>query len=286
MLVFGWRKRDAKYVGEKLRMGAFKKTDGKKIDFVYPTKTAKVSITGRECALRCPHCNTNFLRDIVRSDAKSCLVTGGCNDRGEVPLLEHIDTLRSLSRSYRLIVHTGLIQEESVKAISPFVQVASFNLICDEETIREVYGLERSVEDYIESYRSLRRHVKVVPHITIGLKRGKIAGEKRAIEVLDSIGAEAVVFNVLVPTPGTLYENLEPPPLSEVAGILKEAKEKLQKSSVYLGCMRPKGEYRKRIDQEAVLLGIDRIVMPSRSAVIFAEKNGFTTGRREECCAI
>ncbi|MBO3803657.1 MAG: radical SAM protein [Candidatus Brockarchaeota archaeon] len=270
----------------RIKTAAEKDGSGKKIEFVYPTKTAEVSVTGKECALRCPHCNAVYLRNLDRKGAKSCLVTGGCNRDGEVPLVEHLGTLRTLSRRYKLVVHTGLIREESVKAISPFVHVASFNLLCDDDTIREVYGLEKSVDDYVESYRALRRHVRVVPHVTIGLKKGKVAGERKAIEVLDSLGADAVVFNILIPTPGTPYASLEPPSLSEVAGILKEAKEKLRKTSIFLGCMRPKGEYRKRIDLIAVQLGIDRIVVPSRNAVRFAEENGFKVARREECCAI
>jgi uncharacterized radical SAM superfamily protein len=212
-------------------------------------------------------------------------VTGGCNIRGEVPLAENFDTLLRLAQRFKLIVHTGLIQEETIKMISPFVQAVSFNLICDEGTIREIYHLERSVEDFIESYLTIRKYVKVVPHITIGLYRGRIAGEKKAIEFLESIGVEAVVFNVLIPAPSTEYSKLEPPSLIEVIKILEEAKERLR-SSIFLGCMRPGGEYRRRIDQAAIQLGIDRIVMPSRSAVRFAEKNGFKIGKREECCIL
>ncbi|MGQ9513646.1 MAG: radical SAM protein [Thermoproteota archaeon] len=257
----------------------------KKIEFVYPTKTSEVSVTGKECALMCSHCKGTFLRDIERKDAKSCLVTGGCNRMGEVPLAENIDTLQKLSRRFKLIVHTGLIREETVKMISPFVLAVSFNLICDEETIHEVYHLDRKVEDFEESYIVLCKHVRVFPHITIGLYKGKISGEKKAIEFLESIGAEAVVFNILVPAPSTDYAKLEPPSLRDVTSILEEAKERLD-SSIFLGCMRPGGEYRRRIDMAAIQLGIDRIVMPSRDVVTFAEKNRFIIGRREECCII
>jgi uncharacterized radical SAM superfamily protein len=256
------------------------------IEFVYPTRTAEVSITGKACALRCAHCNALLLRDIGRTDPKSYLVSGGCNREGEVPLAENIETLRRLARGHRLIVHTGLIREENVKKIAPFVHAASFNFMCDDETIREVYGLNKSGDDYVEAYCALRRHVKAVPHITIGLNRGRIVSERKAFEILGSLGAEAVVLNILIPTPGTRYAALQPPPVESVVDVIGEARRSLRDTPLFLGCMRPGGRYRDTIDREAVKLGMDRIVMPSHRAVQLAERTGLTIGRRDECCIL
>lgn len=256
------------------------------MEFVHPTRTAEISVTGKECALRCAHCNGIFLRDIERGDPKSYLVTGGCNGEGEVPLAEHLDVIRELAKRYRLIAHTGLIGEEAVEEVAPFVEAVSFNFLCDDDTISEVYGLNKTAEDYIESYNVLRRHTKVYPHITIGLNGGRIVGERGAVEILSSLGAHAVVFNILIPTRGTRYADLRPPSVGEVTGIMREAKERLRDTPIYLGCMRPGGEYREAVDREAVMLGVDRIVMPSRSAVQLAEANGLSIGRRDECCIL
>jgi len=256
------------------------------MEFVHPTRTAEISVTGRECALRCAHCNGMFLRDIERAEPKSYLVTGGCNGEGEVPLAEHLDVIRELAKSYRLIAHTGLIGEEDVEAVAPFVEAVSFNFLCDDDTIREVYGLRKTAEDFIESYNALRRHTKVYPHITIGLNGGRVVGERGAIEILSSLGARAVVFNVLIPKLGTRYANLRPPGVEEVTGIMREAKERLRHTPIYLGCMRPGGGYREAVDREAVMLGVDRIVMPSRSAVQLAEAIGLSVGSRDECCIL
>jgi len=258
----------------------------KGIEFVYPTRTAEISVTGKECALRCAHCNGVFLRDIKRGEPRSYLITGGCNGEGEVPLTEHLDIIRELAKDHTLIAHTGLIGEEAVEEIAPFVEAVSFNFLSDDDTIREVYGLKKFAEDYIESYRALRRHTKVYPHITIGLNGGKIVGERGAIETLRSIGAPAVIFNIMRPTRGTRYENLRPPAVEEVADIIGEAKEVLRDAPIYLGCMRPGGEYREAVDREAMGLEVDRIVMPSRGAVRLAKANGLPIRYRDECCIL
>jgi len=262
------------------------KSRNKGIEFVYPTRTAEISVTGKECALRCAHCNGVFLRNIERRNPKSYLVTGGCNREGEVPLAEHLDVIRELAKGHKLIAHTGLIGEGAVEEIAPFVEAVSFNFLCDDDTIRDVYGLRKSAEDYIESYRALRRHTKVYPHITIGLNRGRVAGERGAVEILSSLGAHAVIFNILIPARGTRYANLQPPGVEEVTGIMREAKEKLRDTPIYLGCMRPGGEYREAVDREAVRLEVDRIVMPSRSAVQLAKDSSFPIGSRDECCIL
>jgi uncharacterized radical SAM superfamily protein len=255
----------------------------KGMEFVYPIRTGEISLTGKRCALRCAHCNGLYLRDVEREDPKSYLVTGGCDAEGEVPLAEKLDALRQLARRYKLIVHTGLMGEESAKKVAPFVEAASFNFLCDDEAIREVYGLRKSSEDYIESYSALRRHIKVFPHITLGINRGRIIGEMKAVEALDSLGAPAVVFNLLVPTRGTRYARVQPPEVRAVTGVLREAQRRLG-APVYLGCMRPGGRYRERIDQEAMRLGMDRIVMPSRGAIRLAK--GLVAGIRDECCVL
>jgi len=171
--------------------------------------------------------------------------------------------------------------------VAPFVEAVSFNFLCDDDTIREVYGLkERSADDYIESYNALRRHTKVYPHITIGLNGGRIVGEREAVEIIRSLGARAVVFNILIPKRGTKFAHLRPPGVEEVTDIMREAKERLRDTPIYLGCMRPGGGYREAVDRVAVMLGVDRIVMPSRSAVQLAEANGLSVGSRDECCIL
>ena len=55
---------------------------------------------------------------------------------------------------------------------------------------------------------------------------------------------------------------------------------------IHLGCMRPHGEYRERLDPLAVRAGVNVIVSPARTAVALARDLGLEVDRREECCAV
>ncbi|HHY45880.1 MAG TPA: radical SAM protein [Firmicutes bacterium] len=204
---------------------------------------------------------------------------------GKVPVLAYKHELQALARDFRLNFHVGLMDEDEAREISPLVSVVSFDFVAEDETIREVYGVRRTAGDYLATYEMLRKHVRVIPHICIGLRGGKISGEYAAIDALSEIGAEAIVFLVLIPTRGTRYSGIDPPPVGEVVKVIQYAREAMSTSPIYIGCMRPRGEYRARLDQDAVELGVDRIVAPAREAVVLARERGLNITWREECCA-
>jgi len=178
--------------------------------------------------------------------------------------------------------HVGLIGQPEAEVIAPYVDVISFDFVGDDETIREVYGLEAGVGDYVAAYELLRSYATVVPHITIGLKGGRIAGEYEALDILEELGLEALTFIVFIPTPGTQYSDREPPRPEEVVDLLVEARLRFPGVPIQLGCMRPRGKYRDRLDPLAVRAGVNVIVSPSRRAVTVAEKLGLMVERREE----
>ena len=260
------------------------------IAFTRPRKTAAISLTGEACALNCAHCGRRYLRGMAPiwkadvREATSCLISGGCDTEGRVPVLAHLDQVRALRPGRRLNWHVGLIGEEEMQAIAPYVDVVSFDLVGDDATIHEVYGLQRGVEDYIRTYQMLRRHVRVVPHITIGLRGGEIRGEYQALEALQQLGADALVFIILIPTKGTVYEGREPPPVEEVGDLLAAARQVLPDTPIYLGCMRPAGGYRDQVDQAAIRAGVNKIVNPAPAAVSLAAEMGLRILWEEECC--
>jgi uncharacterized radical SAM superfamily protein len=216
----------------------------------------------------------------------SYLVSGGCDAKGVVPLGDNIELLAQLSRKHRVVAHTGLIIPDDAMAIAPYVHSASFNFIGDDATIREVYGLHRTVDDFIESYLGLKKHVKTFPHITIGLHEGKIEGEYNAVDILSRKGCEAIVFNVLIPTKGTIYAKATPPPVNDTVDVIRYAKEHMKHSEIYVGCMRPGGTYRRQFDTACIEAGIHRIVMPHNSARSTALDLGLVISRLEECCVL
>jgi len=178
-----------------------------------------------------------------------------------------------------------MIDQEQMLAIAPYVDVISFDFVGDTGTIREVYGLDYTVDNYVQTYAMLRRYARVIPHLTLGLRGGQFSGEYQALHTLQGLGVDALVVLVLIPTVGTRYANCSPPALEEVTGFLLEARRTLPDTPIYLGCMRPGGSYRSRLDELALRAGVNKIVNPTSSAVRLAEALGLSAQWENECCA-
>jgi uncharacterized radical SAM superfamily protein len=262
------------------------------IRFDNPVDTAVISLTGAQCALDCAHCGGHYLRGMqpiwqAKVDgATSCLISGGYNASGRVPVTAHLDRIKAIRQGRVMNWHVGLIGEDEIRAIAPYVDVISFDFVGDDETIREVYGLDLTVEDYAQSYQLLRRYAQVLPHITIGLRGGEIGHEVRALEILGDLGVEGLVLIVFIPTAGTRYADRQPPQIREVVDILVEARLRFPDKPLYLGCMRPQGRYRLELDPLAVRAGVNVIVNPAREAVRLAEELGLRITRGRECCVV
>ncbi len=262
------------------------------ITFSYPLDTAVLSLTGEECALDCAHCGGHYLggmRPIWETEpdaSTSCLISGGCDPSGRVPVLAHADSVRAWRAGRTMNWHVGFVSDAEIAAIAPLVDVVSFDFVADNATIDEVYGTGRTVDDYVETYRLLRRHARTLPHVTIGLRGGTLGHEPRAFEVLQELGVDGLVLLVFVPTAGTRYADRQPPSPRTVAHLLAEARVRFRHVPLYLGCMRPKGSYRDRLDPLAVQAGVNVIVSPSRPARELARELGLTVHQSRECCVL
>jgi len=259
----------------------------------YPSQTLPISVTGKHCALNCAHCGGYYLASMKtveeahrRLDSTtSLLISGGCDRDGKVPVLAKLEGIKAIAHGRRLNWHVGLISEEEALAIAPFVHVISFDFVGDDEVIERVYKHRKTVQDYLETYRMLRRHFRVIPHITIGLDGGRIGHERKALKILAEEGVEGLIFIVFIPTPGTEYALRPPPPVEEVASILAEARLLFPRTPIALGCMRPRGDYRRKLDPLAIVAGVNRIVNPSREGIQKALELGLSLERSSECCA-
>jgi uncharacterized radical SAM superfamily protein len=262
------------------------------IGFARPSCTLAVSLTGSDCTLQCAHCAGHYLSAMVPiedADAAgmtSCLVSGGCDQRGRVPVTSYTDLVAALRPGRVLNWHVGMIDEDEMRTIAPYVDVISFDLVGDNDTIREVYGLDYTVDEYAHTYAMLRRHARVVPHLTLGLRGGQFSGEHQALHIVKTAGLDALVVLVFIPTPGTRYADCEPPSLMEVAGFLLAARCALPDTPIHLGCMRPGGRYRRDLDSLAVWAGVNKIVNPAPSAVRLAAELGLAVQWENECCVI
>jgi uncharacterized radical SAM superfamily protein len=221
-----------------------------------------------------------------RNGYESILLSGGCDIEGAVPLNDHLDLLKKLSKKYKLIAHTGLLKEEDIRLISPFLTCASFNMVGDDSTIKKVYMMDKTTDDFIKSFRAMRKEVTTYPHITIGLHGGKVKGEYHAIDLLSEENAQALVLSVLIPTKNTDYEAKDPPSLPDVMDVISYAQNMMNGKKVYLGCMRPGGLYREKLDEFSIKSEIDRIVMPSKSARELAMNMDFKIIENQECCIL
>jgi uncharacterized radical SAM superfamily protein len=262
-----------------------------RISFVRPSKTVPISVTGRECALNCIHCAGKYLVGKIGVEnlseiehAPSYLITGGCDANGKVPIIRHLDKLRALPEESTRIAHTGLMDEKDVEILSDTIDVVSFDFVGDDRTINEIYGLNRSVKDYEESYEALSGRIPTHPHLTIGLYKGRLAGELQALDFLADPKSKSVVLNVFKPTAGTAIGELPPPSISDVRRVFRRARDLF--NDVYIGCMRPGGRYREKLDVMAVDEGCDRIVNPTRPARELAEERELEPDWKEECCIL
>ncbi|MDD4601778.1 hypothetical protein SDC9_11480 [bioreactor metagenome] len=263
------------------------------IHFAYPLKTKPVSVTGTKCELNCAHCGGHYLKhmkplaEVSGTDGSaSWLVSGGCRPDGGVPLTESIDRLAELKQGRRFNMHVGLVDEKEINSLATIADCVSFDFVGDNQTIKEVFGNGRTVQDYVDCYAALSRKVRVMPHICIGLAGGELRGEYKAMELLGELGVEALTFIIFIPTRGTRFADRKPPCLAEVAKLLSDARLKFPSIPLHLGCMRPGGRYREEIDNWAVRIGINTIVNPTPSAVRLAEKLGLAITRGEECCVL
>jgi uncharacterized radical SAM superfamily protein len=262
------------------------------IGFDYPLNTLVVSLTGTDCELDCAHCGGHYLKSMVpiwRADpegAKSCLISGGCDSAGRVPVMNCLHKIEELRPGRIMNWHVGLLGQSEIAAIVPNIDIISFDFVGDDDTIREVYGLDCGVEKYVATYQLLRSYATVLPHVTVGLEGGRIAGEYKALDILEEVGLEALTFIVFIPTPGTRYAERKPPKVEEVVELLVDARLRFPTVPINLGCMRPRGEYRDRLDPLAVRAGVNVIVSPARAAIALAQELGLEVDRREECCAV
>lgn len=262
--------------------------------YIKTLNTLSISTTGNFCALNCKHCNKHYLNHMKtfenifkNSDFQtnenlngytSYLVSGGSNKDGYVPFFNHIKNIEKLKSLHKKInLHTGLLSTKYFQYLS-IADSVSIDIIGDDHTINFVYNLDKKAKDYFKYFEKLVNYkiknnlsFKIVPHITIGLNGGKASGEKNALNFLKQFSTykskilDTIVFLILIPTKGTYFEKLTPPDYAFVKDIFQYGYENFNNSetNLFLGCMRPKGKYRKEIDKIATKSGINGIVNPT-----------------------
>lgn len=266
-----------------------------------------VSVTGKACALSCEHCAMQVLRgmsdlssfsgslfelcsELAGRGAKGVLISGGSDARGRVPLLEHAADLVRVRRELGLVirVHPGLPDEPTCAALAEAdIDGAMVDLIGHTDTIREVYHLDATPDDYEALLERLERHgVPAVPHIVLGMHFGRMLGEERALEMVVRHPPRLLVLVILMPLGGTPMAGVEPPPLADIAAFFERARKALPTTPVMLGCARPLGDVKREIDRLAVDAGLNGIAYPADGIVAYAKSRGLAPSFVNACCGV
>jgi len=265
------------------------------------------SITAGACGLNCDHCRAEILKPMLAAtspamldqkvrhlvatqDLQGFLLSGGSNRRNEIPYERYYPVVERLKRDFpqmSIAIHTALTDEAGARAMEAAgVDTAMMDVIGAEATIREVYHLDRPVEDFEATLAALcTTSMKVSPHIVVGLHYGRILGEPNALDIVSRHAVEALVLVVVMPfyaKPGLFAV----PDTADVGRIFGEARRRLPDRQVLLGCARPPGLHKRAVDAYAVMAGLDGIAFPADGVVGVARAVGRLFHQEHACCSI
>lgn len=265
------------------------------------------SITAGGCALMCDHCEAKILEPMIpavkpeildqkvrhlieNEDLQGFLLSGGSNKRNEIKYSRFYPVIEKLKRDFpqvRIAIHTALTDEAGAREMeSAGVDTAMMDVIGAQETIRDVYHLDRPVDDFEATLEAIcATSMQVSPHIVIGLHYGKLLGEQNALDIIARHNTQALVLVVIMPfyaKPGTFVT----PSTTDVGSIFLAARETLPDRHVLLGCARPPGMHKRVTDAYAVMAGLDGIAFPADGAVSVANTIGRQFHQAHACCSI
>jgi len=265
------------------------------------------SVTAGGCALMCDHCQAKILepmipattpealdrqvRELVASqDLQGFLLSGGSTRRNEIRYERYYPVIERLKLDFprlKVAIHSALLDEGRAQAMAAAgVDTAMMDVIGSNETIRDVYHLDRPVEDFERTLAALcATGMEVVPHIVIGLHYGRVLGEPAALDIVSRHPVHSLVLVVVMPfyaKPGTFTT----PAASEVGRIFLEARQRIPDRQVLLGCARPPGMHRRVTDAYAVIAGLDGIAFPADGALAVAGAIGRPAVQEHACCSI
>jgi uncharacterized radical SAM superfamily protein len=270
-----------------------------------PTNFSTISVTGKGCALNCKHCGRKVLKtmqpaktpeklfevatNLKQNGTLGCLVSGGCLPDGSVPLKQFISTLEKIKHELGLtvIVHTGIVGTATAEALKKAgVEAALIDIIGADETIKDIYNLNVTVENYANSLRALHEaHLNFVPHVIVGLHNGELKGEFHALRMIRAHDPSALVVIAFTPIRGTDMAEVIPPMPIDIARVAVAARLMFPETPLALGCMRPKGKHRAETDVLALKAGVNAIAFPSEEAITYAENQGYELSFSSYCCA-
>jgi hypothetical protein len=271
-----------------------------------PLRFPAVSVTGTRCQLQCEHCKGRLLEEMIpattpgrlydvcaevkASGGGGVLISGGSAPDGSVPLDRFLPTIGRVKKEIGLevVVHTGLVHADVARALaSAEIDAAMIDVIGSDETFRSVYHVEGGLASLERTMNTFEEAgVEYAPHVVVGLDNGAIKGEGRAVELISGHSPAAVVVVALMPLEHTPMEHVTPPTPEDVSRVILAARLAMPTTPLLLGCARPRGEAKSRLDILAVDAGVNGIAYPSEEGHEHALSRGLKPQIHDECCAL
>ncbi|MGA2795823.1 MAG: radical SAM protein, partial [Roseiarcus sp.] len=265
------------------------------------------SVTAGACALDCDHCQAKILAPMIPAtdpqtlDRKvrdlallqglqGFLLSGGSNRRNEIKYERYYPVVERLKRDFphlKIAIHSALLDAARARRMEAAgVDTAMMDVIGAQETIREVYHLDRGVADFEATLAALcSTGMEVVPHIVIGLHYGRLLGETDALDIVSRHAVHSLVLVVVMPFYGR-DGMFATPATGEVGRIFIEARARIPDRPVLLGCARPAGMHKRVTDAYAVMAGLDGVAFPAEGAVGVAKAIGRPFTQQHACCSV
>jgi uncharacterized radical SAM superfamily protein len=272
-----------------------------------PDRFAAISVTGNQCDLGCEHCQGKLLEPMIpakdperfleiverlqEGGASGILLSGGANRHGEVPLEKFVPAIRAIKEKwtmFKIIVHTGLIRREVAQGLRDAgIDQILIDVIGDDETIREVYHLNKRVEDYETTLMMLKEmgH-RLAPHIIIGHHFGEIRGEWKALEMITRIGVETLILVIMKPLLPRGRDRIKIPNPEETSRISAIARILNPAIPIRLGCIRPAHPWKAKMEKGFIDSGVNTIAYPLQGTIDYAREIGLETKSIEMCCSL
>ncbi|MBM4466611.1 MAG: radical SAM protein [Chloroflexi bacterium] len=270
-----------------------------------PDRFVAISLTGRACILRCEHCQGQLLEsmypaptpqvlrdvadELVARGCQGVLLSGGADRQGRVPLDGHLEAIADLkSRGLKVIVHTGLVDKAMAWGLKTAgVDQVLVDVIGDEETIRRVYHLDKKPQDYAATLAVLKEAgLAIAPHVVVGLHFGRIRGELAALEMITATELEVIILVVLNPLPGTPMAHFPVPSAEAVSRLAAVARILNPERQISLGCARPPGPTKARMERLTITAGINTLAYLSETSIDYARSLSLKVEWAEMCCSL
>lgn len=265
-----------------------------------------ISLTGTSCQLNCEHCKGKLLetmipattpeklynvcKQIADSGGHGCLISGGSELDGSVPMEQFLPTIKRIKEELDLdvVVHTGFVRPEIAEGLGEAgIDGVMLDIIGSDETLRSICHLDQTVEELDRSLTLLEENnIPVIPHIVVGLHYGEMKGERKALSILSKHKSEAVVVVAFMPLDQTPMGNVVPCTPEEIARVVLASRLILQDTPILLGCARPKGDHKSETDVLSIKAGVNGMAYPSQEGYEYSVEMGLKVDYSEECCSL